>query len=262
MQKVFSGIVLIIMSCLLFTHAVDSQGIEGKAELLEVFPLEKQIFTQGFERNEQGTLYLGSGKYGQSAVGILDLTSGEWLTQVELPDQYFGEGLTIEGNHLWQLTWKEGKVFKWQLPDFTLLDTYSYLGQGWGLAYDVDRSLFWLSDGSSQLYQQNLEDFKRLGQVTVTLLGREIDQLNELEYAQGAIFANIWYDNRIIKIDPETGQVIKVYDLSSILDQLPLSDEARRQMDSLNGIAHIDQDRFYITGKYYPFVLEVRLKDE
>ena len=130
------------------------------------------------------------------------------------------------------------------------------------MAYDADRSLFWLSDGSSQLYQQDLENFKRLGQVTVTLLGREIDQMNELEYAQGAIFANIWYDNRIIKIDPETGQVIKVYDLSSILDQLPLSDEVRRQMDSLNGIAHIDQDRFYITGKYYPFVLEVRLKNE
>ncbi|MGX7144469.1 glutaminyl-peptide cyclotransferase [Facklamia languida] len=234
---------------------------KGQVDLVKVIPIQDPFFIQGLELSQDGALYLGTGHYGESQVGTFDFQAGQFIPMQDLPDTYFGEGISIREDALWQLTWKEGVVLKRSLTDLGRVDQFEYSGEGWGLAYDPDRDLFWMSDGSSSLYQQDSEAFTRLDDLQVTWQGRPVTLLNELEYANQALYANIWYDHHIIKIDPETGQVQLIYDLDPILQDIPISPAQAQEMDALNGIAHIEADRFYLTGKNFPFLLEVHLRD-
>lgn len=233
----------------------------GRGQTLEkVTPADPQLFTQGFELDKDGRLLLGSGMYGQSQLGILDPETGVFDSKVALDERVFGEGITRAPGGIWQLTWKAGQAFLYDPQSFTLLKQVTYPGEGWGLAYDADRQVLWMSDGSSKLFRRDPETFDLIGSLEVKdITGQPISQLNELEYAKGLVYANIWQTNHIVAINPETGQIVKDYDFTQILAALDLSPQQRQQMDVLNGIAYVEGDRFLVTGKYYPVVMEVIL---
>ncbi|MGX7108236.1 glutaminyl-peptide cyclotransferase [Facklamia miroungae] len=259
MYKLLS-ISLLIIASLIYTHPVLSTTQSGEVELIESYPVNEQLFIQGFELDDDKRLLVGTGLYGESAWGYFDWELGLLDRSIELDKMYFGEGISKRNNDLWQLTWKEGKVFQWDLANAQLLKTYELDREGWGLAYNDKKDQFFLSDGSSTIFIYKPNGFELVDQLKVTLDGEPVDQLNELEYANGAIYANIWYDNRIVKIDPDTGEIKKVYDLTTLLDQLDLTDVQKDKMDVLNGIAQIEGDQFYITGKNYPLIFKVNLK--
>ena len=255
--------ILMILSMTIFSFVLGKkvEANQGQVVLEEVYPVQEVLFVQGLEVDEQDQLWMGTGLYGQSQLGQVELEEEQLKEVIELEASDFGEGITLVGEEIWQLTWKEGKVFVWDKETYQLLTTYPLKREGWGLAYDPDRAIFWLSDGSDQLFQYSLDTFKEIKSVPVTLKGKSIAKLNELEYVGGAIYANIWYDNRIVKIDSHTGQVTQVFDLEPVLEGLQLEPDQRQQMDALNGIAHIEDDLFYITGKNYPVIMKVRLQE-
>lgn len=256
MRAIINGWTLVALIVQLF-HGPIIYGQE--VELLDVYPSDAQAFTQGLEVTSEGQLLMGTGLYGESHLGYIDLASGKLQTKVSLGEEYFGEGITIKGDTIWQLTWQEEEVFVYRLADFQPVTSFTYEGEGWGLAYDEERDIFWMTDGSHLLQKRDSETFALLEEIAVeTKDGQAVDQLNEIEFANGSIYANRWYENEIIQISP-SGQILARYDLTQILRDLPLTKQERQQMDSLNGIAHIEGDRFYVTGKFYPVMLEVTL---
>lgn len=229
------------------------------AELIQVYSSDATLFVQGLELNSEGNLILGTGQYGSSEIGHMNLDQGYLENSQALDAIYFGEGLTIKDDFVWQLTWKENTAFKRDKKTLKVVDEFTYDGEGWGLAFDWDRNVFWMSDGSDKLQMRDSDSFELLDEVEVTFMDQALFNINELEYANGLVWANVWYQEFIVAIDPETGMVVNYYDVSSILDDLELTDEEENRMDSLNGIAHIEGDRFYITGKFYPVIMEVVL---
>jgi len=222
-------------------------------EVLAVYPHDPQAFTQGLIYRE-GYLYESMGRYGESSLRQVELTSGQVLRQADLPADVFGEGLTDWRDSLIQLTWREGNGFVYDIEDFSLLGQFDIPTEGWGLTQDGEQLI--MSDGSSSLYFLNPENFVVMGTVTVNDEGEEIDRLNELEYIRGQVFANIWQTDDIIRIDPDTGSVLGWIDLSGVLPE-----EARTETtDVLNGIAYDPQgDRLFVTGKYWLYLYEIRL---
>lgn len=249
-------IVAVFVSILTTSATIHAQSVK----LINTHPSDSEAFTQGLELNEQGDLIIGTGLYGESIIGQVNLASGEIHEFDQLNDEYFGEGITHTPDALWQLTWRENTALKRDLETYEIIETASYEEEGWGLAYDYDREVLWYSDGTDKIYQRDSDTFEKVSEIEVVEDGQVIDNLNELEYAEGAIFANIWYDTTIVKIDPDTGQVLARYDVAPILQEEMTEDELE-EIDSLNGIAHIEGDRFYITGKLYPYIFEVELVD-
>lgn len=226
-------------------------------KLIDIYPSDPTAFTQGLEVYENQVI-IGTGRYGKSIIGILNLENGEIEVMGQLDKTYFGEGLTVSPQYIWQLTWQENTAFQRDKNSFEIIDIIFYEGEGWGLAYDSDRDTLWMSDGTTYLQQRNPETFALIDRLEVRYQGQEIDDINELEYANGQIYANIWYTNQVIAINPETGEVSQVYDLTPILQEYFTAEE-RQKIDSLNGIAHIEGNRFYITGKLYPLIFEIEL---
>ena len=222
-------------------------------QVINEYPHDTQAFTQGLIFLD-GYFYESTGLYGESSLRKVDVETGQVLLQIDLPSQYFGEGLTAWEGVLVQLTWRENTGFVYQLEDFSLLEEFSYPTQGWGLAYDGK----WLimSDGSYTLYFLDGETFEVVDQVIVTDQGKKIAYLNELEYVNGEIFANIYQTDTIIRIDPINGKVLGTIDLSGILSEA----ERTAETDVLNGIAYDQEfDRLFITGKFWPKVYEIML---
>lgn len=219
--------------------------------LIDTYDSDPSLFTQGFELNSKGELILGTGLYGESYIGSLDLDTGVYTPYDALNDAYFGEGLTHTPDNVWQLTWKEGIAFKRDLETYDVIDTVEYNGEGWGLAYDETRDILWQSNGSEYLTLRHPKTFSEIASISVGISG-----LNELEAVDGFVYANIWQKDLIVKIDPSTGDVVSKYDLGPLLKQ-HFSAKERRSMDVLNGIAHVEENQFYITGKLYPEVLLV-----
>lgn len=222
-------------------------------EVVNVFPHDPQAFTQGLIYHN-GYLYESTGLYGESSLRKVDLETGEVLEQVDLPSNYFGEGLTLWGDTLLQLTWLEETGFIYDLEDFSLLGQFTYPTEGWGLTHDGGRLI--MSDGSSQLYFLDPINFQNIGSIEVTYQGETIDRLNELAFINGEVFANIWQTDDIVRIDPETGVVTGWIDLRDILP-----DKLRTPTtDVLNGIAYDPEgDRLFVTGKNWPTLYEIRL---
>lgn len=254
----------LIYSWLIFLVAATPVAAQEAIRLLEVYPSDQQAFTQGLEVHpdlKEQQLLLGTGLYGQSSVGILDINTGEYRAVENLEDQYFGEGLTLTEDAIWQLTWKEEIAFKRDLDSFEVIDTATYKGQGWGLAYDQGRDILWMSDGSDQLTLRDPDTFDVLGTLDVKFNGQAISHLNELEFANELIYANIWLSDQIVAINPADGNIENVYDLQALIEQVnqDFTTEQVAKMDVLNGIAHKENNIFYLTGKQYPYVLEVEL---
>jgi glutaminyl-peptide cyclotransferase len=221
--------------------------------VVHVFPHDPAAYTQGLAYRD-GFLYEGTGLNGRSSLRKVRLETGEVLQQINLGSELFGEGITLVGGRVLQLTWKSGTGFEYDLKDFRLLRKFAYSGEGWGLA--TNGSELFLSDGTSEIRVLDAETFKEKGRCEVHDRATPIDQLNELEFVDGQIFANVWHSNRVARISPQTGDVVGWIDLTGLLSPIyRLEPEA-----VLNGIAYDPvRKRLFVTGKLWPSVFEIRL---
>lgn len=207
-------------------------------------------FTQGLEFHD-GELYESRGRKTESGISVIDQHDGSVVRWMPLNDQYFGEGITMVGDLLIQLTWMAGKAFIYDIKTFTQTGTFDYDGQGWGLCFDGTALI--MSDGSSSLTVRDPETFTIQRKITVKNSGVEVPFLNELECAKDRVYANVWQTNNIVEIDVSTGDVTAVIDASGLL-----SDEEKVGVDVLNGIAYNQTSgTFFLTGKLWPAMFEV-----
>lgn len=222
-------------------------------EVVNRFPHSINAFTQGLFYHE-GYLYEGTGKNGLSSLSKIDLVSGEVLQSKRLTQRYFGEGIEVVGDQIYQLTWRSHIVFVYDKETFEQIDSHYNPHEGWGLAYDGTHLI--LSDGSNILRFLDPETFAEQRSVVVTLNDNPINYLNELEYIDGEIWANVWQTDFIVRIDPETGEVNSSIDLTGLSAQTRLgSNEA-----VLNGIAwDAEQERLFVTGKHWSNLFEIEL---
>lgn len=221
-----------------------------RASVLEVRPHDPTSFTQGFEL-AGGVLYEGTGMVGQSAMLATDPATGQARRRVELPAPLFGEGITVVGDRIWQLTWTDGVAIERDRDTLAQRRQVPYDGEGWGLCHDGSRLV--MSDGSDGLTFRDPVTFAVQGGVLVRKAGAGVRDLNELECAGGAVYANVWRTDEILRIDPASGAVTAVIDASGLLP----ADE-RDGADVLNGIAAIPgTEEFLLTGKYWPHTYRV-----
>lgn len=247
--------IILIITCLIIP--VRPVFSKDEIQLLKEYEIVQPAFIQGLEIYQED-LYLGTGLYGESYLGTLDLDSGKIEVLDPVDQEYFGEGITFTPNYLWQLTWREGVALKRDLENFDIIESVPYQGEGWGIAYDQDNHKLWMSNGSSTIYERDPETFKITDSFTVSYQGQEINQLNELEYHDGFLYSNIWYSTKIIAINIETQFVEGVFDFAELI-QDNFTEEELQTIDSLNGIAHKEDNIFYVTGKRYPKIFEVEL---
>jgi glutaminyl-peptide cyclotransferase len=221
-------------------------------EVVSVVAHDPEAFTQGLEYHN-GALLESTGRYGRSDRRRVDPATGEVLTLVPLPPDHFGEGLTVVDGRLVQLTWREGIAHVADPLTLEATGELRYDGEGWGLCFDG--SVLWMSDGSATLTIRDPQTFEARDRVEVRLDGAPVDQLNELECSDGLVWANRWLTTEIVAIAPGTGEVRAVVDASSLVP------EGLDDPDAvLNGIAaRPDTDTFWLTGKNWPVLYEVRL---
>ena len=217
------------------------------------YPHRSNAFTQGlFYHQEQ--LFESTGHYGQSSISQININSGEIIQHRALNKNVFGEGITIWDNELIQLTWKSGQVYRYSLPDFSLLQTQTISGEGWGLTHN-NQSLI-SSNGSAQLSFRDPISLAVESTLNVTYLGRPLKNLNELEWVNGCILANIWQNHSIAIIDPSSGQTTGLIDLSRIVAH----EQKTGTSEVANGIAWLaESQRLLITGKYWQRIYEIEL---
>lgn len=222
-------------------------------KVVRSYPHDSQAFTQGLFFHD-GSLFEGTGLRGRSSIRKVEIETGKVLQQVDLPPEVFGEGITRWGDRLIGLTWTEQTAYVLDLKTFKLWRKFSYAGEGWGITHN-ERELI-MSDGTAELRFLDPLTFKELRRVRVTAGGRPVDQLNELEWVNGQVFANIWQTDRIARIDPKTGNVLGWIDLTGLL---PAS-QRTGQDDVLNGIAYdAAKKRLFVTGKLWPRLFEIQL---
>lgn len=237
----------------------DARGADLKLKVLRSYPHDSRAFTQGLLMAD-GKLYESTGLYGRSSVRRVDLASGMAEAASALPSDLFGEGLARVGQRLIQLTWKDGKALVWDLGTLTKVAEFSYDGEGWGLCFDGKRLV--MSDGSDRLVFRDPTSFDKIGEVRVRRQGKPVTNLNELECMHGLVYANVWQDNHIARIDEASGEVTGWIDASGLLDRVSAA-----SADVLNGIAAVDgTDHLLVTGKLWPNLYEVEIvtvmKDE
>ena len=221
--------------------------------VVNTYPHDPEAFTQGLIYHA-GHLYESTGLYGESSLRKVDLETGAVLMSIALPPETFGEGLTLWEDRLLQLTWREGRGFIHTLDDFTPAGEFTYPTEGWGLTQDGVHLI--MSDGSHRLYFLNPDNFQIVKEVAVFDGGQPVERLNELEYINGEVFANLWLTDEVVRINPVTGAVVGRVDLSGLLP----ADMLAPTTDVLNGIAYDpDANRLFVTGKNWPALFEIRL---
>ena len=223
-------------------------------EVVATWPHDRRAFTQGLVFRH-GNLLESTGLNGQSTLREADMKTGAILKQVEVPAQFFAEGLAVLGDRAYQLTWQNHKGFVYDVDTFRLEREFAYEGEGWGLT--TDGRVLILSDGTSQIRFLDPATFQVQRTIKVVADGKPISRLNELEWINGEIFANVWQTDEVVRIDPATGVVRGTIDFSGLLAPQDRGPET----DVLNGIAYdAESDRLFITGKRWPKIFEVRLK--
>ena len=222
-------------------------------EIVNTFAHDPNSFTQGLIFAD-GVLYDGTGLYGRSELRKIELETGDVLQSRKLADKYFGEGITIFKDRIFQLTYKSKVGFVYDKETFELLQEFTYPTEGWGLTHDGEHLI--MSDGTPMLYFLDPNSLERVHKVTV-LEGEEfVWGLNELEYGEGQIYANVWPGDRIARIDPGTGQLIGWIDCKGLLPP----EDRNHETDVFNGIAHDPATgRLFITGKCWPKLFEIKL---
>jgi glutamine cyclotransferase len=222
-------------------------------QVVNSFPHDKEAFTQGLIFHD-GVLYESTGLNGRSSIRRVELTTGRILNKADVGAQFFGEGMTIFNGKIYQLTWKSGKGFIYDEATLARIGEFGYGGEGWGLTHDD--SYLIMSDGSNSIRFLDPATLNVARTISVSSEGKPVDQLNELEYIKGEIFANVWQTNMIARIDPVSGNVKGWIDLKGLL---PAADHTP-ETDVLNGIAYdVQTDRLFVTGKLWPRLFEIRI---
>ena len=221
--------------------------------LVKTYPHDRSAFTQGFEYRD-GFLYEGTGMIGRSSVRKVDLDSGRIIQSYDLPQPFFGEGITVLNQQILELTWQSQTGFVYDKSSFRVLRSFNYPGEGWGLTNDGKQ--IYMSDGSANIRVWDGATLKEIRRITVKDGATPVTQLNELEWVRGEIYANVWQTDRIARISPVDGRVLGWIDLSGIL---PKSERADADA-VLNGIAYdAAGDRLFVTGKLWPKIFEIKL---
>lgn len=223
-------------------------------QIIHTYPHDPKAFTQGLIYID-GHLYESTGLKGRSSLRMVDLTSGDVLQKHNLPEEYFGEGLTDWGSTLIQLTWTSHIAFVYDRFSFSQQGRFHYDGEGWGLTHDQTNLI--LSDGTAYLRFLDPKTFRVVRRIRVADdSGHPVDNLNELEYIHGEIYANVWQTDEILRISPRTGKILGRIDLAGIIDKAELQGEGA----VLNGIAYdATQDRLFVTGKLWPKLFEIKI---
>jgi glutamine cyclotransferase len=225
------------------------------AEVVGVFPHDPEAFTQGLVFNN-GVLLESTGLNGFSSLRRVDLATGRVLKRIDVPNEFFAEGIAVHNGLVFQLTWTSNKAFVYDLESFNLLKEAHYEGEGWGLASDGESLI--MSDGTNQLRFLDPATFQVRRTIEVFNFGAPVVNLNELEYIEGEIFANVWQTDRIARIDPASGRVLGWIDLRGLL----APGERGGHDDVLNGIAYDPRRRrLFVTGKRWPKLFEIRLRN-
>ena len=223
-------------------------------DIVATYPHDPKAFTQGLVYTD-GVLYETTGQEGESWLRKVDLATGAVLQQHDIADEFFGEGMVIWGDQIITLTWRGEKGFIFDKATFAPKGEWTYAGEGWGLTAD-DTQIF-MSDGTAQIRKIDPATLQETGRIDVKMNGKPVDKLNELEFVKGEIWANVFETDRIARIDPATGEVKGIIYLGGLLKP-----DERRKTDVLNGIAWDKAgDRIFVTGKYWPKLFEIRIKD-
>jgi glutaminyl-peptide cyclotransferase len=228
-------------------------------EIVKTYPHDPKAFTQGLEFHD-GVLYEGTGGKDDdpfsSSLRKTDFTTGKVLQKHDLGREYFGEGITILNDKIYQLTWRQMTAFEYDLKDFKLLRELRYSGEGWGLTNDGTNLI--MSDGTHVIRFVDPADFKTLRTIVVNdEKGKPLMELNELEFVKGEIWANIWQTGWIVRIDPATGKLLGRIDLNKLADE---EQEKNEHADVLNGIAYdAAGDRLFVTGKLWSRLFEIKV---
>jgi glutamine cyclotransferase len=221
--------------------------------IVNKIPHDYQAFTQGLVF-DNGYLYEGTGRHGQSSLRKVDPGSGAIIKIHPLDDEFFGEGITIFNNKIYQLTWQSYTGFVYDKDSFLFMEEFFYNTEGWGITHN-NRHLI-ISDGTDKLYFLHPTTFEVLKQINVTDESGPVKNINELEYINGEIYANILSSYKIARINPENGKINSWIDLTGILS----GERIDYAIDVLNGIAYDHSDkRLFVTGKYWPKIFEIRL---
>jgi glutaminyl-peptide cyclotransferase len=248
---------MMLVSAIAFAQAAPRREMKRTPEytfrIVHQYPHDKAAFTQGLVY-WNGFFYEGTGLNGQSSLRQVRIETGEVVRRTPLAPEYFGEGITILNDQIYQLTWQAQLGFIYNLADFKWLRSFSYPGEGWGLTTD-GHSLF-LSDGTPEIRVLDAKTLTEKRRIKVHDGATPVAELNELEFVEGEIYANIWQTERIARISPQTGQVVGWIDLAGLLDP-----KLRSGPDAvLNGIAYDPQKkRLFVTGKLWPLVFEIKL---
>ncbi|MFT8737081.1 MAG: glutaminyl-peptide cyclotransferase [Zymomonas mobilis] len=244
----------IILVCSVASHAATPAIPVYDYQIVHSYPHDTKAFTEGlFYRN--GYFYESTGLNGHSSIRKVDIETGQTLQKIDIGKSYFGEGISDWKDKIIGLTWQSQLGFVWNIKNLRQVRSFHYEGEGWGLTHN-DQYLI-MSDGTPVLRFLDPESLTTLRMITVTAHGEELPELNELEWVDGEIFANVWQTNKIVRIDPESGKVTGIIDLTGLLDQAgPLPSP----IDVLNGIAwDKDNHRLFVTGKLWPKIFEITL---
>lgn len=221
--------------------------------VVKTYPHDSNAFTQGLEFRD-GAFFEGTGMVGRSSLRRVELGTGRVLQKYDMPRPFFGEGITVLNGQILQLTWTSNTGFIYDKTGFKVLRSFSYPGEGWGLANDG--KMIYMSDGSSQIRVWDAASLKEVRRITVKDGATPVPMLNELEWVKGELYANVWMTDRIARISPADGRVLGWIDLSGIL-----SSAERSGSDAvLNGIAYdAAGDRLFVTGKLWPKIFEIKV---
>ncbi|WDI32708.1 glutaminyl-peptide cyclotransferase [Hyphococcus flavus] len=253
---------LVILIAALFSAqcACASEPVEPTIydyRILETYPHATDGFTQGLFFDGD-TLVESTGLFGESSLRRVELDSGEVVQSAALAPEIFGEGSAIIDDDIFVISWRNGKAFRFDAKSFEMEESFKYEGEGWGLTNNGNELV--MSDGTDQLRFLDPLDFSEKRRTQVTLRGEPLGKLNELEWVEGEIYANIWLTNVLARIDPETGAVTGLVDLRGLL---PEKDFIQGQTDVLNGIAYNGEENIlYVTGKNWPKLFKIELVEK
>ena len=221
--------------------------------VVHTYPHDRDAFTQGLEFVD-GSLFESTGLNGRSSIRKVQLETGRVLRRRDVSQAHFGEGITIWRSQLFELTWQSHVALVYDSDSFEPRGSFAYSGEGWGLTHDLTSLI--MSDGTAALRFLDPTTFKERRRVSVTDAGRPVSNLNELEYVNGQVFANVWTTDRIARIDPQTGRVLGWIDLAGLL---PAKDRGNGDA-VLNGIAYDEKGgRLFVTGKLWPSLFEITI---
>jgi glutamine cyclotransferase len=224
-------------------------------EVLRTYPHNATAYTQGLEFDNQGNLYEGTGLEGRSMLRKINLTTAETLQETPLPPNYFGEGITIFQDNIIQLTWQNHKAIVYDKTTLKPTKELYYATEGWGLTHNADQLI--MTDGTEKIYFVNAQTFATERTLQVYDHTDKLPNLNELEYIDGKIYANVYQTNQIAVIEPTTGRVLQYINLQGLPQQL----QNTQPIDVLNGIAYNNKTRkLYVTGKLWNKIFEIRIK--